>query len=153
MKKFLLALSFITVVTLVFSFTKAPSPQQATPIQFDDAYSFTGSYFNECTGETMELTADVTYSVRGVINNNRLNITIHTKEKYDGDGYTGMIQVRESENASLTNGQYVGTFTATGILTTPGGGNNIKFADTFHVTVNANGDVSVDRGANTRVCQ
>ena len=153
MKKFLLALGIVSVATLSLSFTKAPSLQQATPIQFDDEYSFTNTYFNECTSEMMELTADVSYSVRGVISNNRVNLTFHTLEKYDGDGYTGIIQVRQSENGSLINGQFVGKFIATGILTTAGRGNNIKFSDTFHVTVNANGEVTVERGDNSRVCQ
>jgi hypothetical protein len=158
MKKLLFALFLIAAATLTYSFTMAPKAQlnsqaQATPIHFDDSYEFTQVFFNECTGELVELNATGEFSVRGSMNNNRFNITVHTMEKYEGENHRGSIMINEVQNGSLTNGQFVASFNANGILTTPGGGNNIKFSQTFHLTVNANGEVSVVRDEATRVCQ
>ena len=44
----------------------------------------------------------------------------------------------------------MGKFTATGMYTTAERGNNIKFSDNFRVTVNANGEMTVERGENIR---
>jgi hypothetical protein len=158
MKKIFLVLLLVAAATVTYSFTLAPAAPstklaQATPIVFDDSYSFTDVFFNECSGEVVELDGTGEFSVRGVMNNNRFNITFHTVEKYVGENYTGTILLNETQTGSLTNGQFTASFKRSGILATPGGGNNIKFANTFHLTVNANGEVSIVRDENTWVCQ
>jgi hypothetical protein len=152
MKKVLLALSLVALTNVAFA--------QATPIKVDVTFSDVFTYANSCSGESVDFTYTIEFSMRGTVNGNRVNTSIHQSEQYDGVGqtsgntYHGNSQIKQTENYSLNNGQLIFDFVAHTMVTTPGGSNNLKISQTFHVTVNANGDVSVLRGdATTFECQ
>src|SRR5215218_726420 len=93
MKKLLLAILLVAAATITYSFTTASKTnlvtvKAATPISFDVSYSGVDIFFNTCSGEVVTLNYEGTFSARGVINNNRANVSLHTVEKYEGTGAT-----------------------------------------------------------------
>ena len=155
MKKLSLVLMLFAVSSLSFAF----GPQATTPIRFDAPISFTTNINNPCTGEVVTLTYTGDFSVRGVINDNRVNFTFHVNIQLDGVGqtsgakYTGHISQNITANGSLNNGQFILNAVINANLNVSGGQNNVKESESFHVTVNANGDVTVIRGDASAVCQ
>jgi hypothetical protein len=155
MKKVFFALSLATLAVFTYSFV-TPA---ATPIKEDIDDTYTTTFINPCTGEDVDLTYDGTISVRGVINNNRVNVTTQYNYQLSGEGqtsgatYVGHISEKFTENGSLNNGQFVFDVVVNANLNTSGGGNNVKETQTFHVTVNANGTVTVGRGESSAICQ
>lgn len=156
MKKLSLVLILFAVSSLSFAF----SPQAATPIKADIPISFTTTFPNPCTGELVTLTYTGDISIRGVINGNRVNITEHFNVQLDGVGltsgakYTGHISQNLTQNGSLNNGQLTINDVLNANLNVSGGQNNVKESASFHVTVNANGDVtSFNIDGFTQTCQ
>jgi hypothetical protein len=155
MKKLSFTIILVALAALTYSFIPPP----ATPVHVDFPYSDFQVFTNPCTGEDVDLTYEGEINIRGVINNNRVNINLHANIHLDGvgqtsgDTYVGHISQKETLNGSLNNGQFVGSVVANANLNTSGGGNNVKETITFHVTVNANGDVTVVRAADSQVCQ
>jgi hypothetical protein len=62
-----------------------------------------------------------------------------------GDLYRATGVTQGTFRGSLTNGQYTETFVNNFRMIGPGPENNILVHETFHVTLNANGDVTVER--------
>ena len=151
MKKVFFALGLVVLSNIAFA--------QATPIKFDDAYSIAGVLANPCSGELVDFNIEGTFSVRGTMNKNRASLNIHQSEKYDGVGqtsgnnYSGHGQANQHQNIDLVDGYGNANGVLTVIITTSGGGNNYKVRQTFHITVNANGVVTVNRGSATVECQ
>ena len=143
----------------VSSLSFAFSPQATTPIKFDAPISFTGSFFNSCTGESVNLTETGDISVRGVINDNRANFSLHYNIQLNGVGqtsgatYVGHVSQNITINRSLINGAVEFNVVVNVNLNTSGGGNNLKGGIRFHLTVNANGDVTVARLDSSFGCQ
>ena len=155
MKKLSLVLMLFAVSSLSFAF----SPQAITPIKVDIPVSFTTTINNPCTGELVTLTETGEINLRGVINDNRVNISEHVSIQLNGVGqtsgatYVGHISKNVTQNISLINGELEFNVVINVNLNTSGGGNNIKETITFHVTVNANGDVTINRIDVSFVCQ
>jgi hypothetical protein len=66
-----------------------------------------------------------------------------------GDKYESTVAYRwQPVSGSLVNGQFLTAFVAHAAITGPGPGNNMYFPLTFHITINANGEVTaeVERG-------
>jgi hypothetical protein len=66
-----------------------------------------------------------------------------------GDKYESTVAYRwQPVSGSLVNGQFSTAFVAHAAITGPGPGNNMYFPVTFHITINANGEVTaeVERG-------
>ena len=155
MKKIFFVLILATVATFTYSFTNFA----ATPINAEIPISFTTNFNNPCTGEVVTLNYEGQLSIRGVINGNRVNISEHVNIDLSGVGqtsgatYVGHISENISQNGSLNNGQFVFNAVINANLNVSGGGNNVKETLTLHITVNANGDVTVIRGDASAVCQ
>jgi hypothetical protein len=151
MKKVLLTLALVVITNLAFA--------QAMPIKSDDSFSGMFTFSNPCTGENVDMNISSKFSLRGTINGNRVNIIAHISGKYNGVGqtsgadYIGHGQLNDHLNFSLQNGQAVYNFVLRVNITTPGGGNNFKLRESFHITVNAKGEVTVVRGDFTVECQ
>ena len=143
----------------VSSLSFAFGPQATTPIKVDIPISFTGSFNNSCTGEMVTLTETGELNFRGVINDNRVNLSEHVNVQLNGVGqtsgatYVGHVSENITINRSLINGAVEFNFVVNVNINTSGGGNNVKITLTFHVTVNANGDVTVVRSDFSSVCQ
>jgi hypothetical protein len=163
-KAFLFAFIATAAITLV-SFTTisyAPSANQlqssvkektgAIPFKSSSTETYTDLFYNDCSGEWVELTGTVTYDTHGVINGNKMSSVLHISEKDKGVGltsgkqYTGSIERNDAYNVSF-NGAVIFSIVENGVLATPGGGNNIKVRAEIKVTINANGDVTVERGS------
>jgi hypothetical protein len=157
MKKFFFASLLLTATAFFYSFV-APG---VTQIKIDEPISFTRTFINPCTNENVELTYVGTYSARGVLNNNRLNITEHINIKIDGVGvtsgatYTGHVSQHFTSNGTgVTGGQAVTHNAANANLNTSGGGNNVKESFSVHATMNANGElVNLKFDNFTQTCQ
>jgi len=60
-----------------------------------------------------------------------------------GDQYNAVGVTQDTFKGSIQNGQYTETYVNNFRLIGPGPGNNIQIHENAHVTINANGDVSV----------
>jgi hypothetical protein len=157
MKKFFFASLLLTVAAFSYSFV-APG---VTLIKIDAPISYTRTFNNPCTGEVVQLTYEGTYSARGVMNNNRLNITEHINIHLDGVGetsgatYTGHVTQQFTSNGTgVTGGQAVTHNLINANLNTSGGGNNVKESFSVHATMNANGElVNLNFDGFTQTCQ
>ena len=100
-------------------------------------------------GEFEELTGNLHVLFHTTINGNRFNVKSHfqpqgisgigqsTGDKYQGTGVT-----QERFGGSFVNGQFSATFINNFRIIGQGPGNNFLIHETFHITVNANGEVT-----------
>jgi hypothetical protein len=101
-------------------------------------------------GEIVVLSGDLHVLFHGTINGNRFVMKAHfqpqgisgvgltTGDKYQATGVT-----QETFGGSFVNGQFSDTFVNNFRIIGQGPGNNFLIHETFHVTVNANGEVTV----------
>lgn len=100
-------------------------------------------------GEFVELTGNLHVLFHTTVNGNRFNVKSHfqpqgisgvgqsTGDKYQATGVT-----QERFGGSFVNGQFSDTFINNFRIIGQGPGNNFLVHQVFHVTVNANGDVT-----------
>ena len=74
--------------------------------------------------------------------------TTATGDRYQATGVT-----QEQMGGSFVNGQFSDTFVNNFRIVGHGPGNDFLVRETFHVTVNANGVVTVDAGQFTTSCR
>jgi len=157
MSKFIFSLFAVIALS---SFTTQTKPQAGpTPFReiFTDNYTFT--FFNNCSGEEVEITGTETHEIFGVINDGKIRYNSKVTVNQRGLGltsgklYTGHAEDLFSEHISTNGALYVTNTLSKGILATAGGDNNIKFSYSFHVTVDANGNVTVLKGESEFGCQ
>ena len=104
---------------------------------------------NPCTGENVVGTIRVHFLLTLTANDN--NVSGMELLQYSAQGvgqttgarYAGDETGHTSFKSSLVNEQTTMTDSVTFHLTTPGGGNNMVISGRSHITVNANGDVTV----------
>src|SRR5262245_21392461 len=105
---------------------------------------------NGGAGEIVSFSGDLHSVVKLTINGNRVNLHIHQNYQgvtgtgqTTGDTYVTNGTLNESFNDSLTNGQANETVTEHVNYNGQGSAPNLTFHELVHVTVNANGDVTV----------
>lgn len=115
---------------------------------------------NGGAGEWVSGTADVHLLFTATVTDNTVSGTLHGNPhgtdlvgETTGDVYQGTGVTRESFSGSLQNGQYTLTFVNSFHLIGPGSGNNLLAQEVEHVTINANGDVTVDFDNLTEECK
>jgi hypothetical protein len=105
--------------------------------------------FNDmCSGEAVHVVGDVDFFTTSTVNDNVISGTTHSVFKAVGTGLTSGLTYHESVEfnrafqASLQNGE--ATLTQEGLINVvaPGPGNNLFSPIFFHMTINANGDVT-----------
>jgi hypothetical protein len=148
MKK-LLAVLALPAIFCTLSFTtlsKAP----AVPFNNQTTVDINTILVNPCTGEPIQFTGTGHFSAHGVINGNRFSMHshfngqgIHGEGLINGTSYTGSEADNSSVNGPASNGAFTITETNSFKMVTSGGGNNFTVKALFHVTVNANGDLTV----------
>jgi hypothetical protein len=131
----------------------APSRNAAVAIRTAQTMPFAQTVQNPCSpGTDIALTGEMRFTSQLVINNRRRSIDIDVSGKADGTDATGrayqfMMSIGNSIHVELTDepGSYGST--ARYRLVSQGGTDNLAVDLVFHVTVNANGDLSpfVDR--------
>lgn len=141
-----LATAFVLMSCAAFAVTSRAAVEQRARFPIAD------TIYDPCTGEIVDLagTAHIVFTM--TVDANRGSLEFHSNSIEHGIGETTGANYTLPGNASEhIEGSFVnGQFTDTGVirnlrLVTAGGGNNLfEFDDTFHVTVNANGDVSVE---------
>ena len=105
------------------------------------------------------MTAQFTMSMRGVVNGNRVTSVFRIHQREDaigltsGNRYHEVAMLNENVSSSLIKGQASGNAVLHGTLVAAGPGNNIKFRQTIHFTINANVDVTVERDGFIFECQ
>jgi hypothetical protein len=105
-----------------------------------------------CTGEVVDLTGTAHIVFTMTVNDNRGSLMFHANSIESGVGettgasYTLPANFSDHIEGSFVNGQFTQTTVIRNLrLITAGGGNNfLTFDDTFHITANANGDVTVE---------
>src|SRR5215510_7332390 len=101
-------------------------------------------------GEVVELRGDIHEVARTTINGNHFSMTFHDNlQGLTGTGLTTGDKYQATGTATLTfngnfnNGQSEDTFAGSFDVIGQGQGNNLVFREIQHITVNANGDVTV----------
>jgi hypothetical protein len=146
--------SFIAVPAAVLAlawFAALAAPSQAAN-QLNLRFPISDTVFDPCTGEVVDLSGTAHVVSDLTINDNHGSLMFHSNAAESGVGestgaaYTLLGNFSDHLEGSFVNGQFTQTTVIRNLrLVTAGGGNNyFAFDDTFHATVNANGDVSVE---------
>jgi len=157
MKKILFYLALGVSMLFLSSSTK----RTAAVIPFNEQTFFTIDDYawSECSGESIHITGQIHIVVHGVINNNRMNFSIH-------DNYQGLTGVGETSGKlyaasgvfnDVYNGNFSGSYTesmkSSIRFNTAGGGNNFVMTMQTNTTVNANAVVTLSRYRESFRCQ
>jgi hypothetical protein len=137
MKKMLVLTAFAPVFSLT-SFVSSPVDQ------YSATYSETKTYIisDPCSGEDVNLTKTIDFYVHKLFNGKSELVFYHNSIKYNGIGltsgksYTGSIEFTNSFNCT-NQGATSFTMRDAGIITTPGGGNNLVFDEQEVAVLNA----------------
>jgi hypothetical protein len=105
-------------------------------------------FADPCTGEDVHVVGDVDFFTTSTVNDNSISGTRHSVFKATGTGLTSGLTYHESVEfnrafqTSLQNGE--ATLTQEGLINVvaPGPTNNLFSPIFFHMTINANGDVT-----------
>ena len=115
---------------------------------------------NLCTGETMQFVGGTLHTtVTGVVNGNNSFIIFTFNgqntlvEAPDGTIYRGNGVQSFKEKFSLTGESRTFTYNSIFVFTTAGGHNNLIFEFRYHITVNANGEVTIEYLETSAECQ
>jgi hypothetical protein len=158
MKKVSLSLALVCCLILS-SFTMAPAHRA---VSFNEQFTFDVSPLppiqNPCTGELVDLDGNIHVVVHGVVNKNKISLSLHGNfQQLSGTGATGTRYAGGGASNAHVNESFNGAFNAhlvsSTVLTTSGRDNNIFVKARFHVTVNANGDVTAEMLDVTAECK
>jgi len=125
------------------------SIKAATPFHesLDIVYDFV--YSNDCTGEDIHITGKAQLTFHGQINANRVSFSFHFNTQglkaiglTTGTNYVWHESDNSTYNGPITNGAFNNTIILRGDIVAPGRGNNYKYSNSFHVTINAKGEVT-----------
>jgi hypothetical protein len=149
---------FFAITALSFTgFTafKAAPPAVITDTHVDICGPFND--FNDCTGEVVTTTGCYNVDVHTVVNGNRATFSLHAQGNLDGSGPSGTEYVvhlnqNQHQNISLVNGQANATLVFNVDFISKGGGPNLHQTVTLHISINANGDVTVTREVDELIC-
>jgi hypothetical protein len=104
---------------------------------------------NGGVGEVVDFTGTIHELIRTTVNDNHVSSTLEENfqglkgtGETTGDTYVGNGHVTESLSGSLTNGQLTETAVLHEAFNGQGSAPNLTISELFHITVNANGDVT-----------
>jgi hypothetical protein len=104
---------------------------------------------NGGAGEVVALSGPLHTLITSTINGNKVSGKIHLNPQGlsgvgldTGDRYHGTGVTQDHFNGSLQNGLYTETFVNNMRIVGQGSGNNFTVHESFHITINANGEVS-----------
>ncbi len=102
-----------------------------------------------CGGESVALSGDLHILIHQTVNGNNVVLKTHVQPQgisgvglVSGDSYHSTGVTQETVAGSFKNGRFVDTFVNNFRIIGQGTGNNLLVHETFHLTVNANGDVT-----------
>lgn len=170
MKKIITACNIIAVIFLascqksaVEPVSKKGSPEFAskslttlnTALPYNDQQDFDmttlGIQATGCNGEQLQVVGGIYHlDLHGVISGNNFSAVEHVNAQNfklvgmsTGTTYTGAVSYNQAFNASFTDGKFINKQTQSTILTTAGGKNNLLVKIDVHVTLNAQGALTV----------
>ena len=170
MKKVITACNIIAVIFLASCQKSAVEPvsKKATPefgsknlasintaLPYNDQQDFDmttlGIQATGCNGEQLQVVGGIYHlDLHGVINGNNFSAVEHVNAQNfklvgmsTGTTYTGAVSYNQAFNASFTDGKFINKQTQSTILTTAGGKNNLLVKIDVHVTLNAQGVLTV----------
>lgn len=140
---------FFAITALAFTgFTafRAAPPAVVTDTPVEICGPFTD--YNPCTGELITTTGCITGNIHTVINGNRATVSIHAVGDLEATGpsgtaYNAHASTSQHENISLVNGQGSTNAVVRVDFISQGSADNLHLTRHLHITVNANGDVTV----------
>ena len=144
---------------ICFSFVIDSPKPPAVPIHFDDDRTGTSIFFNECTNEDVDITYRSRYSIRGMMNGQKIMLKVHFIEQQEGVGrvsgkrYIGHINQAETHNGSLVNSSYVYTKNLNVRMNAHGGSGNFKSSINLRYVINSSGDLTSAREDQGSECQ
>jgi hypothetical protein len=134
---------------------EAASVYHATYQINDESYNW-----NPCTNEWVHFTGDAQIVFDYVINNNMVSGVYHYNPQGEkGEGlssgiiYQGTGSFTQSFSASLINGSSTYNEAIKIPLIAPGRGNNLVWTIIFHVIINSNGELEVQKLNDSLTCQ
>ena len=131
----------------------APSFSAATTFTTSMKFPANITVFIPCAlggaGETVVVSGNLHSLFHSTINGNNFKIKIHNQPQgvsglglTSGDKYQGAGVTQETFGGSFVNGQFSDTFVNSFRVIGQGPGNNFLEHQTFHITFNANGDLT-----------
>jgi hypothetical protein len=106
---------------------------------------------NGGAGETLDLQGNLHVLLTSTVNGNNVSGKFHFQPQgvsgtglVTGDTYRATGVTQGTFKGSLQNGQFTETLVNNFRMIGPGPGNNLLVHDVFHITINANGDVTVE---------
>jgi hypothetical protein len=150
-RRFLGILSLVGTVAALATF--APAGQAAASVS---KFPVSFSLFDPCTNENVDFSG----SAMAVLNTTQDNHVIFHSVDIDvtgiggttGAGYRETFSVLIAQQGTDETGPYAETNPVHSRVLTPGGGNDFEFDAIFHITITANGDVSVFLNRSTATC-
>jgi hypothetical protein len=126
---------------------------QTSALVIDEHFDLPGPYdlINQCTDETVTVTGTIGDDMHIVINGNTMNFSEHQQGQLNGTGSLGNTYVTNlNENVTLNgissnNGVFIIDDVTVFRMISKSGAPNFIVRRIAHLTVNANGTVTVDR--------
>jgi hypothetical protein len=149
---------FLGLVCLFTAFTAFIMPLRTSEV-IDEHIDFPGPYdlINQCTGETVTVTGTIGIDFHTVINGNRLNYSEHQQGQLEGTGslgnsYVTNINENIALNGSFNNGAFVIDDVTIFRMISKGGAPNFIVRRIAHLTITADGVITVDRVDFSTIC-
>lgn len=154
MKRTILFAFSALAIAVLLSFRLVPG---ATVVDSHLELDKTASITNPCTGNVIDITGHEVFDTHLVMNNNRANMTGHYDGHYDGvdkngNTYIGHASLSTHQNAPLDNGAFSYKYVYEIHFVGKGSAPNFMIMETAHITVNANGQTTVNRSDYTTRC-
>ena len=154
----------VLVVFAVGGFASATAAQAGNTTVTNVTFAVDLVEFVPCAaggaGEVVELTGDIHEVARTTINGNHFSMTFHDNlQSLSGTGLTTGDKYQATGSATLTfngnfnNGQFEDTFAGSFDVIGQGPDNNLLFREVQHITVNANGGVTVSFDRSSLDCR
>lgn len=127
-------------------------------VDVKETFTVQWSAWNQCTGEWVDFSGTGHYSLQGTINKNGFNFNVHYNAsnvvgvgRTTGTIYRAMDSFNYHNKGSFVNGQAVFQQTGTIRYTSKGNEPDLFSEDGWHMTVNANGEVTSFRTTEGRI--
>lgn len=139
-------LAFLLVAVLLVTFVPSASAEQLYRLR----ETRTRTLYNSCAGESVELVYDVQITAARTVNANNESYSSHLK--YHGTGlglssgakYVYHVEANRAIHRSSNDGAYTQSWPETFKLQGQGGAGDWFAKAWFHITINANGEVTSD---------
>jgi hypothetical protein len=140
---------FVLAATAAFVLLTASPARPQTDNGHYSCFPLTVLFFDDCTGEMISGEGQVCIASSFRMDNSggghasfQFRSDFTAVGLTSGRRYTEHDSANDVANISGNNGQYSATFTQIYHVNTPGGGNNLSLKELFHITFNANGEIT-----------